>query len=290
MKFLVIGNIFKSISLQVDDFCLKDTEEHINHITKRDSGAAIVVSTIAALLGCTPFLFSKIGTTQEFEIMFDKLYRLGVDLSLLVKTNSDDNFLFTIYDKSYDRKGYSYIPNGIQEEDLLNINYSYYDAVFFCFLHANIISEVFGKNSSILNTVSILLPSGTTYEYFKDQKLIINPSYFFANRGEIKHLYNIDLINKKTIDKFDCGSSCLVITMGKDGVLIKEKNAISHYPVETIKNIKHPGGAGDAFATGFIFGKINGLDYEECCKIGHKCAKIMLEASNIETIIDNYIR
>lgn len=93
---------------------------------------------------------------------------------------------------------------------------------------------------------------------------------------------------EKTIDTLNLGDTCLVITMGKDGVIIKEKNELSFFPVTDVPNIVHPGGAGDAFATGYIFAEINGLTKEECCQKGHECAKIMLESSNIETVINKF--
>lgn len=149
MKFLVIGNIFKSLSIQVDDFCTKDSEVNISKISQRDSGAAIVVSTIAAILGVTPFILSKMSNTNEFDSLFNKLEQLGVNSSLSIANDLDNNFLLTIYDQYLDRNGYSYISNGVTADDLINIDYLEFDAVFFCFLHADMVNRVFRENSSI---------------------------------------------------------------------------------------------------------------------------------------------
>lgn len=289
MKILIIGNIFRSLSLQIKNFCDMDSEENIINMSKQDSGAAIVVSTFAALLDCNPILLSKIGNCTEFESLFEKLKKIKVDLSQLIITNSKNNFLLTIYNKYYDRKGYSYIPNGIETEDLISLDYSDYDAVFFCFLHADIISQVFKYNTSILNTVSVLISSGISYEYFRQNKLLINPSYFFVNRGELENICKKELTTGQTMADLECGNTCMVITMGKNGVLIKEKESINHYSVTPVENIKHPGGAGDAFAAGFIAAKLRGKNNEECCRKGHECSQIMLQASSIETIINKYI-
>ena len=48
MRILAIGNIFESKSFLVDEFCEKDSEVVANDVTSRISGAAIVVSAIAA--------------------------------------------------------------------------------------------------------------------------------------------------------------------------------------------------------------------------------------------------
>ena len=48
MRILVIGNMFETASFLVSDFCEKDSEVVANDMTSCVSGAAIVVSAIAA--------------------------------------------------------------------------------------------------------------------------------------------------------------------------------------------------------------------------------------------------
>ena len=295
INVLVIGNIFESKSLIVRDFCECDNEVVAEKIFSRLSGAAIVVSAIAAFLYTNATIITKAKKSQEFCELISKLSELGVDTTQIDYSSKESNTLITIYNLSQDRKCYSFLPAQIKEDDLINIDYSIYDAVFFCCLPYNIVNNIFIGNMTISHTQSVILASGMTSEYFAQQKLMVPANYVFCNRGELLNVLDKKRNTNKErlkvqIGKISAGNTILVITMGKDGVVVVDGETIHKVTVAEIKNVIHPGGAGDAFATGFICGKLKGMDVDQCCSLGYQCAKQMLSVSSVVEFVERILK
>jgi sugar/nucleoside kinase (ribokinase family) len=72
-----------------------------------------------------------------------------------------------------------------------------------------------------------------------------------------------------------------VVTRGEEGcVLVKGREVIE---IRTGKiNTKNTTGAGDAFAAGFIVGRLRRLDDTECAKLGNQVASRFLKRRNFE--------
>lgn len=295
MRILAIGNTFNSFSIKVDNFCHKDSEVSINAFYSHYNGAASVVAAIAALLGYTPTLITKIPERNQLSEFVVALGSIGVDISQFVLTQEcAENTLVTIYDKHHDRNCYAYTPNELAFHDISSIDYSNYDVVFFCCLSAIIVSEVFSKCRLLDKTLSVCLPSGLYCDYFDENKLLINSDYFFLNRGEIIGLTNKEISPAdipNCLKSIDFGKTTIITTMGKDGILYKESGGeIRSFDVDPISHIMHPEGAGDAFATGFITSLLKKHSIADCCKIGHECSKIVLGYNSILSMIrDNPI-
>jgi ribokinase len=128
----------------------------------------------------------------------------------------------------------------------------------------------------------------------KGAKLAFNASMYLAKQGmgKLKNLLKITeifILNKeeaaaltrekkvekmlKTLQEY---SKIVVITDGakpvyaiSDGKIFKKS-----YP---LTNVVDPTGAGDAFASGFVYGIMKGMDIESCLDYGHAEAKAVLE-------------
>lgn len=78
----------------------------------------------------------------------------------------------------------------------------------------------------------------------------------------------------KAIMKF--GIEALIIKRGAKGssVFLKDGDVIDvpGFPVEVMNVL----GAGDAFASGFIYGYLNGWDWYKCCRMGNACGAILV--------------
>lgn len=292
---LVIGNVFESKSLIVSTFCECDNEVVAEKFFSRIGGAAIVVSAIAAFLHMNAYLVTKAKMSSDFSSLTSKLSAFGINTTQIDFSAAESNTLITIYDSHQDRKCYSYLPAQINKEDLVDIDYSLYDAVFFCCLPYMVVAPIFELSTTIHETQSIILASGLTPEYFYRQKLMVPANYIFCNRGELfsvlgekKGEYNSPLDTQ--IAKISVEDATLVITMGKDGVIIAGQDSIRRVSVPEIKKIVHPGGAGDAFATGFICGILEGMNTEQCCSLGHQCSARMLSVFNVIEFIERALK
>jgi len=72
------------------------------------------------------------------------------------------------------------------------------------------------------------------------------------------------------------GLEALVVKRGVNGstVLLKDGTVtdVPGFPVEVVNVL----GAGDAFASGFIYGYLNGWDWYKCCRMGNACGAILV--------------
>ncbi|EEF52600.1 uncharacterized sugar kinase slr0537 [Ricinus communis] len=59
-----------------------------------------------------------------------------------------------------------------------------------------------------------------------------------------------------------------VVTLGSNGCIAKDKKEIVRVPAIGEANATDATGAGDLFASGFLYGLVKGLTLEECCKMG----------------------
>lgn len=294
-KILVIGNVFESRSILVNSFCEIDNEVMAKKISSRVSGAAIVVSVIAAFLKMKPTLMTKNKTDDSFNDYILKFKKLGINTDRIDFSAKESNTLITIYDSHQDRKCYSYLPASIQTDDLMNIDYSIYDAVFFCCLPYITIAPIFEQNLTIYKTKSIIMANSYTSQYFYKQELRLPVNYIFCNRGELFSIFNDKWENDwnllfKNINSISDKNAMIVVTLGKDGVIIADKRVIHKVRLPEIKSIVHPGGAGDAFATGFIYGILKKRSIEECCSLGHKCSEKMLSVYSVMEFIENELK
>jgi len=92
--------------------------------------------------------------------------------------------------------------------------------------------------------------------------------------------YEFDLIKKitgwtakKILDKV----SILIITKGKKGAEIYDKNKIFKIPAVKLKKIVDPTGAGDAFRAGLIAGLANNMGLKEIGRLANTVASYAVE-------------
>lgn len=83
-------------------------------------------------------------------------------------------------------------------------------------------------------------------------------------------------INAAIQDIMALGLEVLVVKRGSKGSSVFLKNGkvmdVPGFPVEVVNVL----GAGDAFASGFIFGYLNGWDWFRCCRMGNACGAILV--------------
>lgn len=83
-------------------------------------------------------------------------------------------------------------------------------------------------------------------------------------------------INDAITDILKTGVEVLIVKRGEKGssVFLKDGKIIDipGFPVKVINVL----GAGDAFASGFIFGYLQGWDWVKCCRLGNACGAILV--------------
>lgn len=93
----------------------------------------------------------------------------------------------------------------------------------------------------------------------------------FANEAEIKALYETD--------SFDSAVSAVrgkvfiaAVTRSEKGSVVVTSEGVEVAPTQAVHNLVDTTGAGDLYASGFLFGISRGWDLLSCANLGNKCA------------------
>lgn len=70
-----------------------------------------------------------------------------------------------------------------------------------------------------------------------------------------------------------------IITLGERGCIVSTENRCVHVPTRRL-DVKDSTGAGDAFISGFMVGRVRGLNLRECAELGNKTALSLLREKN----------
>lgn len=100
-----------------------------------------------------------------------------------------------------------------------------------------------------------------------------------VNEIELKSL--IDNTDDKTLDflineVYNQGTKEIHVTLGSNGVLVKNNNGIYKYGIEKISNIKSVNKAGDIYFSGIIYQTANGKSVENKVKFSIELAKKLI--------------
>lgn len=93
----------------------------------------------------------------------------------------------------------------------------------------------------------------------------------FANENEISALYETDNL-EAALKKVRGMCEVALITRGEKGCIVLTEDAQLEVPAATVAKVVDTTGAGDLFASGFLFGYIKGKPLEECANLGNRCA------------------
>ena len=92
----------------------------------------------------------------------------------------------------------------------------------------------------------------------------------FANEHEIKSLYQSEL--KSSIHKIKKSVDFGAITLGSKGSVVFENKLEYHVDPINVVELVDTTGAGDLYASGFLFGFVNNYSIEDCGHLGNKAA------------------
>ena len=121
--------------------------------------------------------------------------------------------------------------------------------------------------------------------FFPNQIKIINQQ---ISAPEIRG--NVDAAIQKIMA---LGIEALIVKRGDKGSTVFLKNGevidVPGFKVEVMNVL----GAGDAFASGFIYGYLNGWDWFKCCRMGNACGAILVTkpgCSNFNPTLDEVMK
>jgi sugar/nucleoside kinase (ribokinase family) len=97
----------------------------------------------------------------------------------------------------------------------------------------------------------------------------------FANETEIQSLYQSNL--QESLKKIREVTETGAITLGSKGSIVFQNQVKNLVPAIIVNDPVDTTGAGDIFASGFLFGLINKYSIEDCGKLGSKVASDIIK-------------
>ena len=126
--------------------------------------------------------------------------------------------------------------------------------------------------------IALSLSDSFCVERHREEFCILIDNYvdiIFANEKEIQSLYQSNLQEslKKIREVVEVGA----ITLGSKGSIVFQNRNENFVPTITVKDPVDTTGAGDIFASGFLFGLTSEYTIEDCGKLGNKAASEIIK-------------
>lgn len=93
----------------------------------------------------------------------------------------------------------------------------------------------------------------------------------FANEAEIKSLYQTEDI-EFALEQLQGVCPIAVVTRSEKGCIILTPESMETVTTQPVAEVIDTTGAGDLFASGFLFGLTRGWDLKSCASLGNRCA------------------
>jgi len=93
----------------------------------------------------------------------------------------------------------------------------------------------------------------------------------FANENEVKSLYQTDDIDA-ALSRVRGACEVVAVTRGELGSVVLTSAVMETVPTHRVTNVVDTTGAGDLYASGFLFGMTRGWNMGACATLGNRCA------------------
>ncbi len=245
-------------------------------------------------------LYERIGRKYPTGNVVDtgvNLKKLGVDVSIISTTGSDENGKWMIeslkeegLDISHlkvaegktaitymDMDGNDRIHGDYEEGVLADMVFDDEDIRFAC-EHDLIHSALWGMAEKALPKIA---ESGTpiAFDYADrlDHKLVEETLPYVTYGFYSYHNGRDEYIENYLKDKVNRGMKVAVATFGEEGSLAYDKDGFHVGHIVPAKEVVNTVGAGDSFIAGFLYGILNGWKIEDCLQKGAEVASKVVE-------------
>src|SRR3989344_753378 len=257
-------------------FLQEDTKGEFDSFKK--SGGGNCANTLTALkrLGVKEIRFiTALGGDKTGDEIVEDLQKEGVDSKYVnrIGEDSSSSHIIVAREKStrtvYHKRGVSYEQEIKFPDSVLDsANWLHLDGRFG--KSALRVAEMANGRKIPLSVECERTGLGVE-ELFKYAKIVVTSRKYHQQKFENENFKD----NLQSI--VEQGPEIAITTLGKEGAVLRTKRdfiKVETYPVEVVDTT----GAGDAFIGGYIFGHLNGFDYEKsmkfaCWVAGKKCEK-----------------
>ena len=273
-------------ALNLDRLCIVERiareGEHIAIQDIRESPGGSAANTIVGLarLGFSTGFIGAIGNDNEGKILLGDFKNSGVDTGGISILNGRTGIIIGFIDAHGERTLYPY-PGVNSILDGANIDIEYAKNTEFLHLTSFVNETQFELQKKLIHElprVKISFSPGILYVRRGLEALmpIIKRSFvIFLNETEIREITGQDY-EKGSRLLIEKGARIVAVTLGKEGCFVMDKEDSHHIPAYPTKVVDTTG-AGDAFATGFLYVLLKGGSILDAGKNGNRIASLCIQ-------------
>ncbi|RDX63466.1 hypothetical protein CR513_58103, partial [Mucuna pruriens] len=260
-----------------------------------------VANTIRGLsrgFGISGGIIGAYGDDEQGQLFVNNMTFNGVDLSRLRKKKGHTAQCVCLVDDMGNRTMRPCLSNAVkvQAQELMKEDFkgSKWLVLRYAALNLEVIQAAIhlAKQEGLL--VSLDLASFEMVRDYKVQLLKLlesgNVDLCFANEDEAAELLrgeqNADPIAAVEFLSKHC--QWAVVTLGANGCIAKHGKEMIRVPAIGEVKATDATGAGDLFASGFLYGVVKGLSLEECCKVGACSGGSVVRSLGGEVTLENW--
>ena len=287
-SFLKSHNLQKGTMKLIDNNELKKIQNEIKP-SEFIAGGSVANSMVGlSSFGSSVYFFGKINNDLFGKKYFESLKRENVGFNFdqeIYKDSTGICFVFITPDGERTMSTHLGIANKLSEKEVNDKEIEQSELILIeGYLWdtpeaKNAISKsikIANKNSTL---ISLSLSDVFCVERFKKEFLDLTKNkinLLFGNEEEFKSLFENDDI-EKIIQELSALNKTFVITMGVKGAICIHKKEIFRRSPKKIKKVTDLTGAGDLFASGFIYGFLNKMGFEKSLQLGAESAAEIIQ-------------
>lgn len=268
-KITIVGSINVDNIFYLDEFPYEGSTSIATESLLLPGGKGLNQAVGVANLGKDVTLIGKIGKDNEGSYLCKMLNDNGIETHDIIassKVHTGKAFI------AINHAGQSIITvtkganNSISKNEITNKS-KCFENTGVCLLQTEISSEAIyeaARLAKIHNAITILKPA-TVHEI--DDELYRNIDFFIPNRKEALRLSKKETIEEAAEYFISLGLKNVIITLDKDGALLKTKDKHIHFEAQDTKVIDTTGGS-DAFISTFAVKLLEGYSVENSIKAG----------------------
>ncbi|CAJ1973292.1 unnamed protein product [Sphenostylis stenocarpa] len=271
------------------------------HSSMQTLAGGSVANTIRGLssgFGISSGIIGAYGDDEQGQLFVSNMTFNGVDLSRLRKKKGYTAQCVCLVDDLGNRTMRPCLSNAVkvQAQELMKEDFkgSKWLVLRYAILNLEVIQAAIhlAKQEGLL--VSLDLASFEMVRNFKLPLLKLlesgNIDLCFANEDEAAELLrgeqNADPV--AAVEFLSKYCQWAVVTLGSNGCIAKHGKEIIRVPAIGETKATDATGAGDLFASGFLYGVIKGLSLEECCKVGACSGGSVIRSLGGEVTFENW--
>lgn len=253
---------------EIGDNCI-DLYERIGK--KYPTGNVVDTGVNLKKLGVDVSIISTTGSDENGKWMIESLEKEGLDISHLKVGDGPTAITYM------DMDGNDRVHGDYVEGVLENIEFDEEDVRFAC-EHDLVHTALWGKAEKVLPAIAQKgVPIAFDYADRLDHQLVEETLPYVTYGFYSYHKIEDEYIKGFLKDKVDRGMKVAIATFGEEGSLAYDGKTFYRGEIVPAKKIVNTVGAGDSFIAGFLYGILNKYEIPECLKTGAKIASSIVE-------------